>query len=230
MREARGADGGAEAALPGGPRLRGLARHHARRQRGHHARSCTRWSRRSSLVILVVFIFLQGWRATLIPLLAVPVSLVGTFVLFPLFGFSINTISLLGAGARDRHRGRRRHRGGGGGRAPHRARPLAARRHAEGDVRGVGPGGGDRADPGRRLPADRLHPGHHRPALPAVRRHDRRLGAALGLQRAHALARALRAAAAPAQRERAGRSAPSSAGSTASSAAPPTATCTGAAS
>jgi HAE1 family hydrophobic/amphiphilic exporter-1 len=43
----------------------------------------------------VVFIFLQGWRATLIPLLAVPVSLVGTFVLFPLFGFSINTISLL---------------------------------------------------------------------------------------------------------------------------------------
>src|SRR5215510_8080245 len=48
------------------------------------------------LVILVVFIFLQGWRATLIPLLAVPVSLVGTFVLFPLFGFSINTLSLFG--------------------------------------------------------------------------------------------------------------------------------------
>jgi HAE1 family hydrophobic/amphiphilic exporter-1 len=47
------------------------------------------------LVILVVFIFLQGWRATLIPLLAVPVSLVGTFVLFPVFGFSVNTISLL---------------------------------------------------------------------------------------------------------------------------------------
>jgi HAE1 family hydrophobic/amphiphilic exporter-1 len=47
------------------------------------------------LVILVVFIFLQGWRATLIPLLAVPVSLIGTFVLFPVFGFSINTISLL---------------------------------------------------------------------------------------------------------------------------------------
>src|SRR6516165_5070015 len=48
------------------------------------------------LVILVVFIFLQGWRATLIPLLAVPVSLVGTFALFPLFGFSINTLSLFG--------------------------------------------------------------------------------------------------------------------------------------
>ena len=48
------------------------------------------------LVILVVYIFLQGLRATLIPLLAVPVSLIGTFVLFPLFGFSINTLSLFG--------------------------------------------------------------------------------------------------------------------------------------
>jgi HAE1 family hydrophobic/amphiphilic exporter-1 len=48
------------------------------------------------LVILVVYVFLQGWRATLIPLLAVPVSLVGTFVFFPLFGFSINTLSLFG--------------------------------------------------------------------------------------------------------------------------------------
>jgi HAE1 family hydrophobic/amphiphilic exporter-1 len=48
------------------------------------------------LVIIVVFIFLQGWRATLIPLLAVPVSLIGTFVLFPLLGFSINTLSLFG--------------------------------------------------------------------------------------------------------------------------------------
>ena len=48
------------------------------------------------LVIIVVYVFLQGWRATLIPLLAVPVSLLGTFVLFPLFGFSINTLSLFG--------------------------------------------------------------------------------------------------------------------------------------
>ena len=48
------------------------------------------------LVILVVFLFLQDWRATLIPLLAVPVSLVGTFILFPLFGFSINTLSMFG--------------------------------------------------------------------------------------------------------------------------------------
>jgi HAE1 family hydrophobic/amphiphilic exporter-1 len=49
-----------------------------------------------ALVILVVYIFLQDWRATLIPLLAVPVSLVGTFVVFPLFGFSINTLSMFG--------------------------------------------------------------------------------------------------------------------------------------
>jgi len=48
------------------------------------------------LVILVVFLFLQSWRATLIPLLAVPVSLIGTFAVFPLLGFSINTLSLFG--------------------------------------------------------------------------------------------------------------------------------------
>lgn len=48
------------------------------------------------LVILVVFIFLQNWRATLIPLCAVPVSLIGTFMLFPLFGFTINTLALFG--------------------------------------------------------------------------------------------------------------------------------------
>ncbi len=48
------------------------------------------------LVILVVFLFLQDWRATLIPLLTVPVSLIGTFIIFPLLGFSINTLSLLG--------------------------------------------------------------------------------------------------------------------------------------
>jgi HAE1 family hydrophobic/amphiphilic exporter-1 len=48
------------------------------------------------LVIVVVFLFLQGWRATLIPLLAVPVSLIGTFIAFPILGFSINTLSLFG--------------------------------------------------------------------------------------------------------------------------------------
>src|SRR5918996_1657681 len=46
------------------------------------------------LVIVVVFLFLQNWRATLIPVIAVPVSLIGTFAVFPLLGFSINTLSL----------------------------------------------------------------------------------------------------------------------------------------
>jgi HAE1 family hydrophobic/amphiphilic exporter-1 len=48
------------------------------------------------LVVIVVFIFLQGFRTTLIPLLAVPVALVGAFMVFPLLGFSINTLSLFG--------------------------------------------------------------------------------------------------------------------------------------
>jgi HAE1 family hydrophobic/amphiphilic exporter-1 len=49
-----------------------------------------------ALVILVVFVFLQSWRATLIPLVTVPVSLIGAMMVFPLLGFSINTLSLLG--------------------------------------------------------------------------------------------------------------------------------------
>jgi HAE1 family hydrophobic/amphiphilic exporter-1 len=49
-----------------------------------------------ALVIIVVFLFLQDWRATLIPLLTVPVSLIGTFIIFPMLGFSVNVLSLLG--------------------------------------------------------------------------------------------------------------------------------------
>ncbi|MGB5393278.1 MAG: efflux RND transporter permease subunit [Lutimonas sp.] len=48
------------------------------------------------LVILVVFIFIQDWRATLIPTLAIPVSLIGAFIFFPALGFTINVLSLLG--------------------------------------------------------------------------------------------------------------------------------------
>ena len=58
------------------------------------------------LVALVVFLFLGRWRTTLIPLLAVPVSIIGTFAVMLLIGYSANTVSLLGARARDRHRGR----------------------------------------------------------------------------------------------------------------------------
>jgi len=49
-----------------------------------------------ALVVVVVFLFLQNWRATIIPMAAVPVSLIGTFAVFPLLGFSINTLSLFG--------------------------------------------------------------------------------------------------------------------------------------
>src|SRR5262249_35030275 len=48
------------------------------------------------LVIVVVFLFLQNWRATIIPLLTVPVALVGSFAVFPVLGFSVNTLSLFG--------------------------------------------------------------------------------------------------------------------------------------
>jgi HAE1 family hydrophobic/amphiphilic exporter-1 len=49
-----------------------------------------------ALVILVVFVFLQDWRAALIPTIAIPVSLVAAFIVFPIIGFSINVLSLLG--------------------------------------------------------------------------------------------------------------------------------------
>ncbi len=48
------------------------------------------------LVVFVVFIFIQDWRATLIPTIAIPVSLIGAFIFFPIMGFTINVLSLLG--------------------------------------------------------------------------------------------------------------------------------------
>ena len=48
------------------------------------------------LVVIVVIVFLQTWRASIIPLLAVPVSIVGTFAVMYLFGFSVNALSLFG--------------------------------------------------------------------------------------------------------------------------------------
>ena len=146
------------------------------------------------LVILVVFIFLQGWRATLIPLLAVPVSLVGTFMLFPMLGFSINTLSLFGLVLAIGSGRGRRHCGGRGGRAPHRARHVAEGRHLQGHGGGLRPGDRDRAHPGRGLRADRVHPGDYRTAVPAVRRDDCRIRGHLGVQRAHAQPGALESA------------------------------------
>ena len=143
------------------------------------------------LVVIVVFIFLQGWRATLIPLLAVPVSLIGTFIIFPALGFSINTLSLFGlvlaiglvvddaiivVEAVEHH-------------IEEGMDPEVC--HREGDGRGGRARRGDRADPGGRLHSDRCDSRHHRPAVSAVRGHHRDLRADLGVQCAHALPRAL---------------------------------------
>jgi len=49
-----------------------------------------------ALVILVVYIFIQDWRAALIPTIAIPVSLLGAFIIFPVIGFTVNVLSLLG--------------------------------------------------------------------------------------------------------------------------------------
>ena len=144
------------------------------------------------LVVLTVYVFLQDWRATLIPTLTIPVSLVGTFAVISAFGFSINTLTLFGLvlaigivvddaivvventqrhldeqGLRPREATRPRHGGGGGTGHRHRAR-------AHGGVR-----------------ADRVPARHHRPALPAVRAHDRGVGGALSALNALTLTPAL---------------------------------------
>src|SRR4030081_967520 len=125
------------------------------------------------LVILVVYLFLQDWRATLIPLLAVPVSLVGTFILFPLFGFSINTLSMFGLVLAV-------------GLVVDDAIVVVegVQRHIEEGLnpKGRGPKGDGRAfRPGHwycprslvRFCADSFHPGHHWKAVSAVRADDR---------------------------------------------------------
>ncbi len=127
------------------------------------------------LVALVVFLFLGDWRSTLIPTLAVPVSLIGTFFFMLMFGLSINLITLFALGAGDRRRGGRRDRGGRGGACQDgREAPLSLssdqggrqrdqrrdHRHHHGDDGGLHPGDvHDRA--GRRLlPPVRPHDGH----------------------------------------------------------------------
>ena len=151
------------------------------------------------LVILVVYLFLQNWRATLIPMIAVPVSLIGTFTVFPLLGFSINTLSLFGlvlaiglvvddaivvVEAVEHHIEE--------GMAPRDAT-------LQGDGGGVGAGRQHRADPGVGVHPGRVHGRHPGTAEQAVRDHDRHLGADLGVQRADAVAGARGDAAAAAE-------------------------------
>ena len=138
------------------------------------------------LVIIVVYIFLQGWRATLIPLLAVPVSLVGTFCFFPIFGFSINTLSLFGlvlaiglvvddaivvVEAVERHIEDGLHAEGCG---------------VEGHGRDFRPGRGYRPGSFRGLRPDGIHSRNYRAPLPAVRGDHRDFRDPVCLQRSHA--------------------------------------------
>ena len=143
------------------------------------------------LVVIVVFLFLGNLRATLIPLIAVPVSLIGTFAVMLALGFSLEHGLAAGPGAGDRHRGRRRHRRGRGGRGQSggRPQPLAVGR------RQAGHGPDHRTDPGDHagaavgVRAGGVHPGHLGPALPAVRGGGRRVDGDLGHQRADACRR-----------------------------------------
>ena len=80
------------------------------------------------LVVLVVVVFLQTWRASVIPLVAVPVAIIGTMAALLAAGFSINSLTLVRPGARHRHRRGRCHRGGGEHRAQDRGRTESARR------------------------------------------------------------------------------------------------------
>ena len=146
------------------------------------------------LVMLVVFVFLQGWRAALIPLAAVPVSLIGTFALFPLLGFSINTLSLFGlvlaiglvvddaivvVEAVEHH-------------IEEGMSPKEATLKAMEEV--SGPGGGHRADSVGGVSAHGVHSRHYGPALSTIRRDHCHLRAHLGLQRADAQSGLVRAA------------------------------------
>ena len=157
------------------------------------------------LVVLVVILFLQTWRAAIIPMVAIPVSLIGTFFFMAMFGFSLNNLSLFGlvlavgivvddaivvvenverniAAGLDAARGRAAQHG--------RGRPRAGR---------------DRARAVRGVRAVGLHHRHLRPVLPAVRAHHRRRDGDFADRLADAVAGAVRAAAEaarPAARDR----------------------------
>ena len=205
------------------PRLHGLPRHDAVRSRRASGISSSPCSEALGLVILVVFLFLQGWRATLIPALAVPVSLIGTFAVFPLLGFSINTLSLFGlvlaiglvvddaiivVEAVERHIEE--------GLSPKDA-SLKAMEEVSGPVMAIA-----LILAAVFIPTVFI-PGITGQALPAVRGHHRHLGHHLGLQRPDPEPRPLRPPAQAAGRPT-GPSAPSSRGSTACSTGPPRAT------
>jgi ABC-type multidrug transport system fused ATPase/permease subunit len=147
------------------------------------------------LVVLVVILFLQTWRAAIIPIVAIPVSLIGTFFFMALFGFTLNNLSLfglvlaIGIVVDDAivvvENVERNYRG----------RPLAARRVREKHGRSGRRADRDRAGAHRRVRADRVHHRHFGQFYRPVRAHHRRRDLHLADRFAHALAGALRAAA-----------------------------------
>ena len=153
------------------------------------------------LVIIVVYLFLQSWRSTLIPLLAVPVSLIGTFVLFPLFGFSINTLSLFGLvlaiglvvdDAIVVVEGVERHIEEG----------IDTKEcRAKGDGGTVGSGGRNRPGSLGGIRAHGLDSRNHRQTVPAIRGHHCHLRGSFRLQRTYPQPCTGRAAASTARRE-----------------------------
>ena len=128
-----------------------------------------------ALVFAVVFMFLGNWRATLIPSLAVPVSLIGTFAGMAMLGFLDQHADVIRPGARGRHRGRRRDRRARERRATDaRGTSLTGRCNAQGDATGHRTGRRDRARPVRGVHPRRIHRRHERRHVPAVCRHHRR--------------------------------------------------------
>ncbi len=190
-------DGGAVEALP----ARASPTRCTTTRRASSRRRCTTSSSRSSrrllLVVFVVFVFLQSWRTTIIPTIAIPVSLIATLAVMQVFGFSLNMLSLLGmvlaiglvvddAIVVVENVERQLEAG---------LPPLAAARK--------GDGGSDRADHRDDRGADggvragRLHSGRRGPALQPVRADGRDLGRHIRLQFADAEPGAQRGVSAP---------------------------------
>ncbi len=149
----------------------------------------------ASLVLLVVFLFLESWRATLIPMLAVPVSLLGTFTIFVGPRLLDQHADAVRAGSRHRTGGRRCDRGGRGGDGEDGGEgPRSARGHSGRNGGCVEPGDRDRAGAHRRVRAGGLPRRTDGPVLQAIRADAVGVGADLGAHCAHLHAGAVRAA------------------------------------
>ena len=140
------------------------------------------------IVIVVIFLFLGSLRTVLVPLVAIPVSLIGAVFLMQVFGFTVNLLTLLAIVLVGRSRGRRRDRRRRERRAKHARGQDAARGGAHRRARARRAHHRDDDHARRRLRADRLPRGPHRRALPRVRVHARRRRLHLRRRRAHPFA------------------------------------------